>query len=145
MLNFSKHILCIIGIQIVNFKAIGFGFLYFLSPALTKKEEWDITFRMKLILKHSYRCPISARAKGEVDRFLQKYLAEYSEPLEFELVDVVDNRDRSDELSRQTGIPHESPQAILFDGNGEVCWHCSHRNVTREAILEAVCNYLGRT
>lgn len=96
---------------------------------------------MKLILKHSYRCPISARAKGEVDRFLKKYQVEHHDPLDFELVDVVENRDRSDEISRQTGINHESPQAILFDKKGRVCWHCSHRQVTREALLEAVCKY----
>jgi len=98
---------------------------------------------MKLVLKHSYRCPISARAKGEVDRFLKKYHAEYSEPLEFELVDVIDDRRRSDELVRQTGIPHESPQAMLFDRDGQVCWHCSHHEVTREALLEAILKYTG--
>lgn len=100
---------------------------------------------MKLILKHSYRCPISARAKGEVDRFLKKYREEYQDPLDFELVDVIEGRDRSDEISRETGIVHESPQAILLDQTGQVCWHRSHRQVTREVLLEAVCKYRGKT
>jgi bacillithiol system protein YtxJ len=93
---------------------------------------------MKLILKHSFRCPISARARGEVERFLKRHEKEGKHRLAFELVDVIDNRARADEIASQTGIQHKSPQVMLFDDEVQLIWHASHRDITREALWEAV-------
>lgn len=97
---------------------------------------------MKLILKHSYRCPISLRAKGEVERFLKRHQTEGKAELIFELVDVNENRLRSDEIAEQTGILHQSPQAIILDDDGQLLWHASHRDIIREVLWEKVENNL---
>ena len=48
---------------------------------------------------------------------------------------------RASELSRrvaeQTGIQHESPQAIVLR-NGGVVWSASHFDITTEAVEQAV-------
>ena len=87
---------------------------------------------MKLIFKHSDRCPVSRRAKVEVDKFLENNTRE----LEYEFVDVINNRPRSMEIAEQFGIRHESPQFILLDDNGSVRGHASHGAVTAERIKE---------
>jgi bacillithiol system protein YtxJ len=89
---------------------------------------------MKLIYKHSYRCPVSRRAKVEVDAFLEHNTRE----LEYEFVDVIENRPRSMEIAEQYGIQHESPQIILLNDNGAVQQHASHGAITTERIKEAV-------
>jgi bacillithiol system protein YtxJ len=89
---------------------------------------------MKLILKHSPRCPVSIRAKGEVSRFLKNF----TESLDFELVDIIENRERSNEIVQETGIEHESPQVILLDDGGNCIWHDSHRSITRERLKTVI-------
>ena len=89
---------------------------------------------MKLIFKHSTVCPISIRAKREVENFLADYIGE----LDFELVDVRENRLRSDEIIETFGITHESPQAILLDENNQLIWHASHRAVKVKNLEKAV-------
>jgi len=89
---------------------------------------------MKIYFKHSTQCPISARAKREVDNFLKSKPAE----IEFELIDVIANRARSNTIAQQLDIEHESPQVILTDDNNYVLWSASHRGVTEESINEAV-------
>lgn len=88
---------------------------------------------MKLIFKHSTRCPISARAKQEVDAFLN----EFGNHVEFMYVDVIGNRDLSNQIAAKYGIRHESPQAIFVDENDQVIWHDSHFQITKSQ-LEAV-------
>lgn len=89
---------------------------------------------MKIIFKHSTRCPISRRAKDEMDAFLKNNEGE----LEYEFVDVIDNRQRSNEIEEIFGIRHESPQVILLDDSGNVIWNASHRDITENSIREAL-------
>lgn len=89
---------------------------------------------MKIYFKHSTRCPVSAGAKMEMD----SYLKIKPENIEFELVDVIDNRDRSDELAEQFDIPHESPQVIITGDDGKVIWADSHRRVTKANIVKVI-------
>ncbi len=89
---------------------------------------------MKIIFKHSYNCPISRRAKIEMDRFLR----DHSSELEYEFIDVSENRARSNEVADRYGIEHESPQVIILDDAGDVQWHASHYDITEDSIGKAI-------
>jgi bacillithiol system protein YtxJ len=89
---------------------------------------------MKIFFKHSTRCPVSARAKREMD----SYLKSKPDDIEFELIDVIANRARSNEIAQQFDIEHESPQVILIDDNNNVVWSGSHRRVTEENLIQAI-------
>lgn len=89
---------------------------------------------MKIIFKHSPLCPVSRRAKGEIELFLE----DSTQELEYEFIDVIDNRARSNEVAETYGIEHESPQVIILDDQGEVIWDASHRAITERGIREAV-------
>jgi len=91
---------------------------------------------MKIYYKHSYRCPISAGTKMEMDNYLRD--KEENDGIEFELIDVVADGERSDEIAEQFGIEHESPQIILADDNNQVLWTASHRKVTEKALKKAI-------
>ena len=89
---------------------------------------------MRIIFKHSYRCSVSTRAKEQMDNFLNHYPKE----VEFELIDVINNRDRSNEVAEEFGITHESPQIIVLDDNNNVIWNASHSQITERNIKYAV-------
>lgn len=89
---------------------------------------------MKIIFKHSYNCPISRRAKIEMDRFMKQQ----SRELEYEFVDVNENRSRSNEVAEKYGIRHESPQVIILDDAGDVLWNASHYEISEDSISQAI-------
>jgi len=89
---------------------------------------------MKIYFKHSTQCPISARATMEMD----SYLKSKPQDIEFELIDVISNRRRSDEIAQQFDVEHESPQVIVVDDNNNVIWTGSHRRVTEENLNQAI-------
>jgi bacillithiol system protein YtxJ len=74
--------------------------------------------RPVLLFKHSRSCGISSG----VIRMVQEIDAEIN------LVTVQTHRGISDEIARQTGIRHESPQAIVLR-NGAAVYHASHYDV----------------
>ena len=83
------------------------------------------------LLKHSTRCPISAAASEQFRRF-----AEILPDVACWQVLVIEQRPLSLAIAQETGIPHASPQALLFvDGN--VVWHASHYEITTRAMQEA--------
>jgi bacillithiol system protein YtxJ len=79
-----------------------------------------------LLYKHSPRCPVSTWAK----RALQS-----SKPLPWRLleVDVLAQRELSQDLARWLGVHHESPQLILVV-RGKAEAHVSHDSVNGETI-----------
>ena len=87
---------------------------------------------MKIIFKHSPICPISFKAKREVDN----YLDSLDQPPEIEWINVIANRARSNEIADQLGIRHESPQLILLNHSGKVIWHGSHGQITLKVLTE---------
>ncbi len=89
---------------------------------------------MKLYYKHSPHCPISAGAKMEIDGFLKQN----SDPIDFEMIDVISDRARSAEIAEKFGIEHESPQLILVDDNDNMLWHASHRRIKKDRIIKAI-------
>jgi bacillithiol system protein YtxJ len=55
---------------------------------------------------------------------------------------VQERRDLSREVAARTGVPHESPQALVLR-NGEAVWSASHFEVTADAVEQALRNAEG--
>lgn len=89
---------------------------------------------LRLVYKHSPTCELSQAAAREVEAFR----AQFAEPA-VEQLDVFRDRAMCQEIERITGVRHESPQMLLYDGD-TVVWHASHRRVTAAAIAAAVAN-----
>ena len=51
-------------------------------------------------------------------------------------VDVIADRPLARGLAADVGVPHQSPQAILFV-DGRPVWDRSHGSITAEALAEA--------
>lgn len=86
------------------------------------------------ILKHSTRCPVSARAHDIVDEFEKTAPQDYPP---FHVVKVVEARDVSDAVAERLELRHESPQLILVV-DGREKWSASHLAITAEQIQAAV-------
>lgn len=84
-----------------------------------------------LLFKHSPICPVSARAKRELERFLAA-----RPDVPSALVDVLAARPLSALVAERTGVRHESPQALLLV-DGECVWHASHGAITSTALAAA--------
>jgi bacillithiol system protein YtxJ len=85
-----------------------------------------------LLLKHSTRCPISSAAW----RAYQSYATAHPGAALYRVL-VVEHREVSQEIAQQTGIAHQSPQALLFAGR-QVTWHASHYSITADALEAAM-------
>ena len=84
-----------------------------------------------VLFKHSTTCPISARAHHQMEKLPADVAAQIS------LVVVQRARELSRRVAEQTGIRHESPQAIILR-HGQVVWSASHFDITAEAVAQAV-------
>jgi bacillithiol system protein YtxJ len=84
-----------------------------------------------VILKHSTRCPISAAAHRE----MEKFTATHSE-VPCAVVLVVEDRPLSLLVAEETGVAHQSPQALVLSG-GAVLWSASHYSITSQHVVEA--------
>lgn len=84
-----------------------------------------------LLFKHSPICPVSADALQQWERFRS---AHPEAPTLF--VDVIARRPVARGLATSCGVPHASPQAILFVG-GEPVWNASHGAITAQALSTA--------
>jgi bacillithiol system protein YtxJ len=85
------------------------------------------------IFKHSTRCPVSSRARSEVERYIDE-AGETGLPVYLNY--VVESRPVSNEIERSLGIRHESPQLFLLRA-GKVVWHTSHGGIRSAAMVEA--------
>ena len=90
-----------------------------------------------VLYKHSHRCPIS----GGAQRRLRTFALEHPEVPVFE-VNVIDQRDLSQQIAADLGIQHQSPQAFLLQ-RGRVVWHDSHGAITGGAVEEALADLDG--
>jgi bacillithiol system protein YtxJ len=84
-----------------------------------------------VLFKHSTTCPISARAHHQMAKLPTGVAGAVS------LVVVQRARELSRRVAEQTGIRHESPQAIILR-NGQAVWSASHFDITAEAVEQAV-------
>jgi bacillithiol system protein YtxJ len=85
-----------------------------------------------ILFKHSTRCPISAAARGEMERFMELHpeATVYT-------VDVNDATEASRYLAEKTGIEHQSPQVIVSRG-GRPEWHANHFDIRADAVERQV-------
>ena len=84
-----------------------------------------------IIFKHSYRCSLSSMALNRIENISE----ELSQKAKFVLVDVINQRDLSTEISRYFNIKHESPQVIFYHQN-EVQFADSHLNINSSKIMD---------
>ncbi len=76
------------------------------------------------IFKHSTRCGVSRGVLKSFERQFQ--LSEDQVKLYF--LDLLENRDVSNEIANRFKVRHESPQLILIK-NGEAVYHNSHSSI----------------
>ncbi|HSR70117.1 MAG TPA: bacillithiol system redox-active protein YtxJ [Acidobacteriota bacterium] len=81
-----------------------------------------------LIFKHSTSCAISSFAHREVEKYLSQHPGAVVHK-----VHVIEERDVSNYIARQTSVAHASPQMICLRG-GQVEWHSSHFGITAGRI-----------
>jgi len=91
----------------------------------------DSTEHPVFLFKHSTRCPVSAHAHAEFARFAEEHPG-----IACREVLVVEQRPLSQYIAQQTGVLHQSPQALLFSG-GKVAWHTSHYSISVDALQKA--------
>lgn len=89
------------------------------------------------LFKHSTRCPVSSRARSEVEAYLQQ--AGSSAPPVY-INYVVEARPVSNAIESSLGVRHESPQILLLD-SGKVVWSATHGGVRAVALAEALANH----
>jgi len=96
-----------------------------LADALAASHEQPI-----VLYKHSATCPLSARARGEVQPIAKGAVPTY------EIV-VQQARPVSNRISNDLGVRHETPQVLIVH-NGSVVFDTSHGAVTTAAVQEAL-------
>ena len=85
-----------------------------------------------LLFKHSPICGVSEEAFGQYRSFLEAHPDAATG-----WIDVIGQRPAVRQLAAETGVRHESPQALLFR-NGNVVWSASHWSITRETLEGAL-------
>lgn len=85
-----------------------------------------------LFFKHSQRCSTSSHAFREYRMFV-----EANPEVAHGWIDVVAQRDWARQIADETGVTHQSPQALLFV-DGKVVWHASHFEITQKSLTEQV-------
>lgn len=87
-----------------------------------------------LLIKHSTTCPISANAWNEFHKFMK---TPDHEKVNSAFVKVIESRPVSKQIAEDTGIPHQSPQAILLI-NRKAVWSASHYEITAKALQQSI-------
>jgi len=85
-----------------------------------------------LLFKESMTCPISMKAKEEVDSFVSD-----GSPYPVYILAVQEQQEVSEEIAEKLKVKHETPQ-IIFVKDGKVVDVLNHRDVTAENIEELV-------
>lgn len=85
------------------------------------------------IFKHSTRCSISSMAKSRLER---DWLG--NEPsFRIYYLDLIQYRDVSNAIAKDTGIEHQSPQLIVIK-NGDVTYNDSHNTISARQAMASV-------
>lgn len=85
-----------------------------------------------VLFKHSTRCPISAAGRRQFLAFAEAH----PEVPCWEVL-VVEQRPLSQQIATETGVAHQSPQAMVLKA-GKPVWHASHYNITQSALEQAL-------
>lgn len=83
-----------------------------------------------VIFKHSTRCGISRMV---LNNFERGYDLPKDKQVKLYFLDLIANRDISNEVASRFGVRHESPQMIILK-NKEVVHHASHHSVDLEDV-----------
>lgn len=87
---------------------------------------------LSILFKKSPICPVSDGAEREVQDFIER-----SQSIKSYVVDVIAQRDLSQEIAKETGIKHESPQVFLFQ-SGQIIWKGSHYKIKANELLQQI-------
>lgn len=87
-----------------------------------------------LIFKHSTRCSISSTV---LNRFETKWKANQELNFEGYLLDLLNYRMVSNELSKIFGVQHESPQVLVLV-NGKCVNHKNHYEIDLEEMIAEI-------
>ena len=101
---------------------------------LKSVEEWNALLQSDtkfIVFKHSTRCSISTTA---LSRFERDWDATSTVKPYF--LDLLEHRNISNAIAQDTGVEHESPQAILIE-NGKVLKSATHLSIYVSELLEA--------
>ena len=93
--------------------------------------------RTQVFFKHSTRCSISRVALSRFDREPAIGI-----PAEFHVLDLLQFRPISQQLTERLGITHESPQLLIVK-NGKCVYHANHLDIEPSevyATLQALGN-----
>lgn len=82
-----------------------------------------------LFYKHSTRCSISSMALNRLESEWETAI----ENCNLYFIDLIAHRNVSNLLADLTGVPHQSPQAILVKNN-EVLYDASHSSINAKNI-----------
>ncbi|RFN57691.1 bacillithiol system redox-active protein YtxJ [Marixanthomonas ophiurae] len=85
------------------------------------------------VFKHSTRCGISRMV---LKQFEKNYDLS-DDQLKLYFLDLLQNRNISDEIANRFKVQHESPQIIIFK-DGEVVHHDSHQGIDAEHLARFV-------
>ncbi len=87
-----------------------------------------------LIFKHSTRCSISSMS---LDRVRRNWKVGDDEKVSVYFLDLIADRDISDLVAREFGVPHESPQVILIK-NRTAIYDNSHYGISYPEIMSMI-------
>ena len=84
-----------------------------------------------VIFKHSTRCMISKTVLSNFERQIE---SESVDLPKFYYLDLLNNRDISNQIAQIFSVVHQSPQIVVIE-NGQVIHHASHDNIDLSLIL----------
>ncbi len=84
-----------------------------------------------VLFLHDYSCPISRNAYGEMQRLSPEIIGETR------IVDVGREHALKQQIEAETGVRHESPQAIILR-DGKAIWDASHFGITAKSVTAAL-------
>jgi bacillithiol system protein YtxJ len=87
-----------------------------------------------MIFKHSTRCSVSSMS---LDRLLRNWKNGDEEKVVPYFLDLIANRELSNLVAREFGVPHESPQVLVIK-NGEVIYDNSHYGISYPEIMNQI-------
>jgi bacillithiol system protein YtxJ len=87
-----------------------------------------------MIFKHSTRCSVSSMS---LDRLLRNWKNGDEEKVVPYFLDLIANRELSNLVAREFGVPHESPQVLVIK-NGEAIYDNSHYGISYPEIMNQI-------
>lgn len=106
-----------------------------LTESAQIEEIKELSFKKPvLIFKHSTRCSISSTS---LDRMLRNWKTEDGEKVVPYFLDLIAFRNLSDQIEKEFGVAHESPQVIIVR-NALAVYDNSHLGISYHEIMSQV-------